>query len=154
MAMFDTTRFESGLQRFEGKMPDAVKHGLGMAGIELLADCGNIPPTVPKRTGRLRESGSVIVGHTVTTAPTEAPAAGQQHVPGTPNTDPMPEKRGGNWACFVGFNTEYAAKVHNSPGMGFREPDSGPFFLQKKMRERRDKYLAVMGAAFRKKMGT
>ena len=150
MGLFDASQFQGNLGAFARGMPGAIQRGLAEAGATLLDDSRTLTPTPPKRTGRLRESGSVIVGRLVpaTTQGTEGASE-----PGTPCTDAMPEKVAGRWACFVGYNTRYAAKVHNT-AFNFREPGSGTGFLQRKMIERRSLYLGVLNEVVKREMGT
>lgn len=124
-------------------LPQAALVGVARAGMALLNDSLQRPPTPPIQTGRLRESGSMIAGTTVQTTP--------QHGHGTPCTDPQPQAPG-KAVALVGFNTPYAAKVHNVP-MNFREPDSGNHYLQGKMRNYREDYMAVAGKAIKNELG-
>jgi len=50
----------------------------------------------------------------------------------------------------VGFNTEYAAYVHEMPeGSSFTLPGSGPKFLESKLTKNRDKYIAKLAEEIR-----
>lgn len=149
MAFFDVRQLERGLQTVERAMPQAIQRGLGEAGATLLDDSKSLPPTPPKKTGRLRESGSVIVGQ-LTVATTLGKEGATEA--GTPNTSPMPEKVGGRWACFVGYNTQYAAKMHNVPMGHYSEAGSGRNFLTDKMRNYKNKYLAVLADVVKREL--
>ncbi|HZX09944.1 MAG TPA: hypothetical protein VFG01_03265 [Acidobacteriota bacterium] len=50
----------------------------------------------------------------------------------------------------VGFNTEYAAAVHEMPSSyEFTLPGSGPKFLESKITKNRDKYIAMLAEELR-----
>jgi len=50
----------------------------------------------------------------------------------------------------VGFNTEYAAFVHEMPSSNeFTLPGSGPKFLESKITKNRDKYIAMLADELR-----
>ena len=71
---------------------------------QVLNDCINKPPTVPYHYGVLRASGTYQV----------MPASLQ------------------SLKIIAGFNTAYAAHVHQVP-MNFREPSAGNYYLSSKL---------------------
>lgn len=143
---FDTSEFISGLRRAEDVLREAFGVGLGQAGAMLLRDSTMEAPTVPKKFGNLRGSGSVLVnGRLVTTG---AQVFGES---GTPATEETPPADRNEIVCAVGFNTVYAAPMHEGrwetgPLAGvevkvYKEPGSGKFFLSKKIAEHGPEYL-------------
>ena len=109
-------------------------------GWEVLRDTLTKTPTVPKaavRGGTLRRSGSVHV---------------EGKFEGDTSGEPGPESQAnqGNEArekgvALIGFNTPYAAKVHNSPEFNFSEPGSGANYLRAKLLRYGLKYNRIAG---------
>jgi len=106
------------LDKLAAGYSSATFRAAGQVAQQVINDAINIVPTVPLRTGNLRSSGTFEV------------------FPG-----------GLTWRSVrlvVGFNTPYAAKVHQFP-MHFREPGAGNYFLSSKLQRFRAQYIRVWG---------
>jgi hypothetical protein len=116
----------------------AAEEGMAKAGIELINDAIMEEPTVPMDTGRLRSSGSAIVNGKLVYV---SPQVGAE--PGTPATEDSTTIQPGQIITIAGFNTKYAAKVHEVP-MNFRTPGSGNKYLEAKLGQFGDKYYGIV----------
>jgi len=118
---FDATEFLRRLELLNVRFDARAERALGKVGLQWLHDAIMLPPTVPLDEGTLRGSGSVhLSGRLVHTSPRPG---GQ----GTPNTDPVPAE-GGKRFVVVGFNTAYAAHLHEL-AHHFQEPSAGTGYL-------------------------
>lgn len=108
-----------------GAREDAEK-ALTQAGLMLLRDSIMEQPTVPLDEGTLRGSGSVFV-EGVNTYTSQEYAEG-----GTPDPATMHGKEHGQdmIECVVGFNTPYAAHLHEHPEYNFQEESAGGKYLE------------------------
>jgi hypothetical protein len=109
-----------GLAAFQAKLDRHVERGLARAGSLLLRDCIMETNKVPLDEGTLTGSGSVFVGnrHTESAAP----------VGGTPQPATSfspPGFSAGQKVVTVGFNTPYAARLHEGVDFEFNEGDQG-----------------------------
>ena len=114
------------LDKLAAQYPTATFRAAGQVGQQVINDAINIVPTVPIRTGNLRSSGTFEV------------------FPG-----------GAGWRSVrlvVGFNTPYAARVHQFP-MNFREPGAGNYFLSSKLQRFRGEYIRVWGEKVARSLG-
>ena len=105
--------------------PDATRQCAAGIGTQVINDSINETPTVPIRTGKLRSSGTFEVFG------------------------------GAHWRyCKVtaGFNTSYAAKVHQIP-MTFREPSAGNYFLSSKLSRHGREYVEAWAACVSHRLG-
>ena len=84
----------------------------GSVGEQVINDAIHKRPTVPIDTGLLRSTGTY-----------EIPPHGLRSV-----------------RLIVGFNTPYAARVHQVP-MNFQEPGSGNYYLSQKLQAYRQSYI-------------
>jgi len=97
--------------------------------MRVLEDCVNIAPTVPIRTGTLRASGTYEV-----------------------------IQRGLGWReveIIVGYNTAYAARVHQVP-MNFNralDPAVGNYFLSSKLDRFGKQYVELWGQCVGQRLG-
>ena len=105
----------SRLKRYERISMSAVERGMGKAAGQLMSDCVNKTPTVPIDEGTLRRSGSRRV-----------------------------EKKTGKIIGVVGFNTPYAARLHENPQYNFTEPSSGGKYLESKLSRFGDRYFRII----------
>jgi len=101
------------LDKLARSYPGATDKCAAGVGQQVLHDSINEVPTVPIRTGKLRSSGTFEV-------------FGGMHWRSAKVT--------------VGFNTSYAARVHQIP-MQFREPSAGNYFLSAKLQHHRRDYV-------------
>ena len=106
-------KMKARLDKLAGGYGDAAARCAGLLGQQVIADAINEVPTVPIDTGRLRRSGTFEV---------------------------IPDASWRRVMLQVGFNTAYAARVHQVP-MQFREPGSGNYFLSAKLDRHRREYV-------------
>lgn len=131
----DTTKFDRDFRRIcKHTIPSLREKGLFEALGEVLHDAINVEPKVPKDKGDLRGSGEIDVkGAFLRNAQTG----------------------------IVGFNREYAAKVHEAPDKKYNPmpgkkdinwslPGSGPKFLESKLPRFKEKYIAIVAARIRR----
>jgi len=147
--------FEAYFADFDNKFPLTLKEinaateiGIGQAMLQLLNDCVMIPPTVPHKEGTLRGSGSVFVGQRLV-ATTEHFANGK----GKPNPAKthQVELSQGKLTGIAGFNTPYAARLHEHPEYKFKEPGSGGHYMSSKIVQFREMYLQMVAGYIKKK---
>ncbi|HUT62191.1 MAG TPA: hypothetical protein VNA25_30495 [Phycisphaerae bacterium] len=112
------------LRRLTRSYPTAAQKAAGQIGKQVIWDSINVPPTVPIDTGNLRSSGTFEVF-----------------------------ARPSGATLTVGFNTPYAAHVHQVP-MTFREPGSGNYFLSSKLQRFRQQYVSSWGRKIAQIQGT
>ena len=118
---------EDGLREYERRCMAAANRGVAKAALRLLDDAINETPGTPVDEGTLRGSGSA-------------------HVDG--------QKVFGSIVASVGFNTPYAAVMHegewkSGPLAGvkiqnYNDPGTGEKFLERPMSENRDTYLGIV----------
>jgi hypothetical protein len=139
---FDADTFLRRIDWLTADCDTRIDRGLGKVGLQWLHDALMIAPTVPLDEGTLRGSGSAHVGgKLVHTTP-------RWDGHGTPNEDPIPAE-GGKKFVVVGFNTPYAAKVHELD-MYFQEPSAGNGYLGPKGIARASFYRdAILGPEIR-----
>ena len=153
----DTTQLAAGLARWSREIVEALGEGMGQAGAQLLNDATQEIPTVPLLTGYLRGSGSVFVnGKIIATSP-------QGGAGGSPATSDEYAEREGQIICRVGFNTVYAAVMHEGrwrtgPLAGveiknYREPGSGKYYLLTPLQEHREEYIQTAVDYAKAKLG-
>ena len=121
-----------GWEKMQGRLdglarayPDVVSRSAAAIGVAVLHDAINEVPTVPYRTGKLRSSGTFEVFG------------------------------GAHWRrckLQVGFNTTYAARVHQIP-MRFRESSAGNYYLSSKLTRHRQEYIRSWAAAVSRHLG-
>jgi hypothetical protein len=133
-----STDFERGFPTAIQAYEQALKRGLAKAGMRLVRDAVMEVPKVPYEEGTLRGSGSVFVsGKLVGTTQDMDPG-------GTPATTLNESTVSEALEAVVGFNTPYAARLHEHPEYKFTEPGAGAKFLERKMSENRDDYRAII----------
>jgi len=139
----DTQNFDKKMQRLiKHTIPSLVEKGMGRAMLSLMNDCILEVPTVPLKEGWLRGSGSVFVQNKlVGTSPHGRPGrAVTAHIePPRPHT----------WIGAIGFNTPYAARLHEGLGFTFTEPSAGPKYLESKLLQHRNDYIAEVADTIR-----
>ena len=136
-----------GLKRVDGAVKMGAERGLAKAGMELLRDATMGMPTVPLDEGTLRGSGSVIVqGKAVgTSADIGYPAKPDKDGHGAPATSAPDSVEPGAIVAVIGFNTPYAARLHEHPEFEFTEPGSGGKFLEEPLFGNMSKYKDIIG---------
>lgn len=151
----DVSQLKAGLERWGREVLEALAEGLGQSGMQLLNDATQELPTVPLRTDFLRGSGSVFVnGELVGTS-----AQGE----GSPATEDENRGDDAKIVCRVGFNTAYAAVMHEGrwetgPLAGkeiqnYSEPGSGKYYLSRPLEENGEEYIRNAAAHARGKLG-
>ena len=145
---FDASQVSSRLAQLEGCLPKIAERAMALAALRLLRDSIMEMPTVPRETGTLRGSGSVMVQNKhfmsadpVGGSPTPATAGDAQIGPG-------------EIVAQVGFNTPYAAYQHEGVRMDgthqvseYTEPGSGAKFLERPLLANAAGYKAIIGKA-------
>lgn len=120
-------RFEQRLARLQGQYPTATQRAAAQVATQVLNDCMTEPPTVPKDTGTLRASGTWEVFG------------------------------GASWRevkLTVGFNTTYAARVHEMPeSTQWTTSGSGPKFLEDKIFGHGEEYVRMWGHLVARELG-
>lgn len=148
------TDLVAGLKEYRRRMEAAARVGMAQAGARLLSDCIMELPTVPMKETTLRGSGSVIIDGTCTMT-----AAELGYTDGTPATEVSEADfpvEADKIRAVVGFNSPYAAYQHE--GMrkdasyvveNYSEPGSGAKFIQDKLAENAEDYIAVAAAGMK-----
>lgn len=121
-------------------VPDLAEKGLAKAGMQLLNDSIMQQPTVPHKEGWLRGSGSVFVQNELTGEST----SGKKGKAAKGHTEPI---RANELVAVVGFNTPYAARLHEHPEFHFKEPGAGGKYLESKMSRYKNLYFKIIANA-------
>ena len=122
-------RFFARLEKLARSYPGATDQCAGGIGLDVIKHAITLPPRVPKKTGTLRASGTFLVSG------------------------------GAHWRqckLVVGFNTSYAARVHQIP-MRFNQqavPGAGNYFLSWKLRQFHRVYIQRWVNCVSRKVGT
>ena len=114
----------------------AAAKGLAEAGMQLMNDAVMEEPTVPLKEGVLRASGSVhLDGNLIGTSE----ALGRD---GTPADEVEEPTVAGGMRAVVGYNTPYAARLHEGVDFTFSESGAGAKFLETALDEHGEEYMA------------
>lgn len=133
---FDFSDFEKRFRKVAlTRIPELLEKGLGRAMLVLLGDCVMQVPTVPIKEGWLRGSGSVFVQGKLAGISTHGRPGRAAKSLGMPI-------KAGELLGVIGFNTPYAAKMHEGIGLNFSEPSAGPKYLESKLHRNRASYMA------------
>lgn len=137
-------QLEEGLEWVMKATVPIAEKAVGRAGVLLLTDSTMQVPKTPHDTGTLRSSGSVIVsGKAVHKAPKSPPRAGSTTVKRTrhkPAETSRNRTTKNTAVAEVGFNTPYAARVHEGVDFKFVETGTGAKFMQAKMSANKELY--------------
>jgi len=123
-----------------------IAKGLGVAMLDLKNDCFNEVPTVPLKEGWLRGSGSIFVQNKLIETTENMPTSKA----GFANRDYSEGISMGSFVGVIGFNTPYAARMHEGIGLHFTEPSSGAKYLESKLHRKKDVYIADIADTIRK----
>ncbi len=118
-------RFSQRLEKLRKTYPTATEQCAGAIGERVLLDAARETPTVPVDTGTLLGSGTYEVFG------------------------------GAHWReakIVAGFNTHYAARVHQVP-MNFKQPSAGNYFLSSKLQRNGAKYIQIWTACVSRRLG-
>jgi len=121
----------------EKAIPELTEKGLGRAMANLFNDCINEVPTVPLKESWLRGSGSWFVQNKLAGVSNK----GKQGFANTSHTENI---SAGEFVGVIGFNTPYAARIHEGIGLHFREPSSGAKYLESKLHRKKDVYMKII----------
>lgn len=124
-------------------VPKLAERGFARAGMQFLNDTIMQRPTVPIREGWLRGSGSIFVQNRLV-------GVSSHGKKGKANTEHSESIKGGEIAAVVGFNTPYAARLHEGEGMKFVEPSAGAKFLESKMSKNKNLYMKITANTIKK----
>ncbi len=138
----DMSSFDRGFELVEKARDEAIAEGAGRAGMQWLDDAVNQTPTVPLKEGTLRGSGSVHVNGKFA-----GTLSGED---GTPNTGTSPKPEA---LLVVGFNTPYAAALHEGVTYVFREPGSGAKYLSSKKTRNERQYIQIIANTLLRRFG-
>ncbi len=134
---------KKGFRKATKKKMAAIEKGMGRAGLLLLGDASTETPKTPHDKGTLRGSGSVHVQNKlVGVSPPEGDAS-----PATDISEPLSQ---GTITVTVGFNTPYAARLHEHPEYQFKESGTGGKFLERPMAENAKLYLKEVARTVRR----
>jgi hypothetical protein len=138
---FDSSDFEKKFGNIVKKaIPALVEKGLGRAMLDLMNDCVMEVPTVPLKEGWLRGSASIFVQNKFVADSTGLPNAKA----GKAIKAYVENVMAGRFIGLIGFNTPYAAKMHEGIDFHFSEPSSGPKYLESKMITKKNVYMRVI----------
>lgn len=150
--MSDDGDFEKRFRKLTTQtLPEVVVKGMGRAGLAIMRDAVMEEPKVPLDLSSLRGSGSTFVGaQLVGTSESFAEAQAEP----TPNKEFSAHTANGEVVTTVGFNTPYAANLHEHPEYDFgvtrenqglpRPVGTGAKFLESKLLRFRKRYMTVV----------
>jgi hypothetical protein len=145
MKTFDMSDFNDKFRNIiKNVVPERVEIGLGRAMLDLMNDCVMEVPTVPLREGFLRGSASIFVQNKLIATGEGLPNAKGEEANKSHHVSISVDK----FVGVIGFNTPYAARVHEVP-MNFTEPSSGNKYLESKMITKRNHYMKVVANTIR-----
>ncbi len=140
---FDSSDFDRKFQNIvRHAVPEKVLVGVGRAMSQVLNDCVNEVPTVPIDEGWLRGSGSVFVQNKLVDVSTLGK-------PGFANTEHAEFIPPGQFVGICGFNTPYAASLHEGIKLHFTEPSSGPKYMESKLMRNKGRYMKIIANAIK-----
>lgn len=148
----NTKQFVRDMKLLDSRFLAAAEKGVAKAGMALLRDSVMSVPTVPLDEGTLRGSGSVIVQgeNTATAGDLGYPANPDEDGNGSPATSDASSVDRDAIVAVVGFNTPYAARLHEHPEFEFNEPGSGGKYLEQPLADNEDKYKKIVGTEIKK----
>ncbi len=112
---------------------------MGKAAIQAMSDATLDIPSTPHWTGALRGSGSVFVNNkNIATSPD--PSNGK----GSPATVLGDSVSPNEIVGAVGFNTEYAARMHEGVHLNFKTAGTGAKFLSTKFVTNNNRYMQII----------
>jgi hypothetical protein len=137
---FNDKDFQNNIKRFIHEvLPSRIEKALAVGAMALHRDCIMVAPTVPFKEGWLRGSGSIHVNGAFYHESQE----GKQ---GFANKDPEGQKG----EAIVGFNTPYAARMHEGVDYNFSETGSGAKYLESKLSMFGNQYVKLMAEELKK----
>ncbi|HOE64492.1 MAG TPA: hypothetical protein PK650_13065 [Candidatus Sumerlaeota bacterium] len=153
----DMSDLIKGLNKSDARIMEAIEKGLAQAGMQLLNDATLQIPATPLDEGTLRGSGSVFVGNKL--VGTSPPINGK----GEPNRQHQEPMISMVKTATVGFNTPYAAWLHETPELDFgstrekrglpRPTGTGAFYLSKKMATNFRLYMQIVAHSIKRFLG-
>ena len=123
----------------EKRIPSAAERGLFRTGALIIRDAIMEQPQVPKSRGVTKEGGKrgQAPGHLRRSQKIE-----------------NPKTKHGEISVEVGFNTDYAATVHEMPETTqWSTPGTGPKYLESKLIRNKEKYAKSVADAIKKESG-
>ena len=156
----DTSKMVDRHRRIAKEIAPAIaRQAVGAAGLELLRMAMMEPPTVPiyipdpekKKTsdhvgGMLRGSASLFVNN-------ELMHVSSFGIPGAATRDHVEALQANRFVAVLGFNTPYAARLHEHPEYNFSEPSAGGKYVEQKLLSGHDRLLRVIAEHFRQFFG-
>lgn len=137
---FDTKDFDVKLKNVtEKKIPSAAERGLFQTGALIIRDAILEQPQVPKSRGVTKEGGRR--------------GQGPGHLRRSQKIE-KPKTVGKITSVEVGFNTEYAAVVHEMPDTTqWSTPGTGPKYLESKLIRNKEKYMKNVADNIKRESG-
>lgn len=127
---------------------DILITAMAQAGFNLMRDAVMEQPTIPKKEGTLRASGSVFVGSKLT-----GTSENLSTKKGTPNLSYKDKGTATEIIATVGYNTPYAARLHEVQMINYTEKSSGWKYLQSKMERYKEQYFNTITKYIKKRLG-
>jgi hypothetical protein len=155
---FDAAEFLKGLDLADRLIREEVGLAMGQIGLDILDDATQDIPSVPFEKGTLRGSGSVILVDRGTAEVIATSEGGGDLAPDAPPPTPSLSADGAGpidldgVTVLVGFNTPYAARLHEHPEYNFTEPGSGADYLASKIVPQKDEHMASLAERIRTRL--
>lgn len=139
---FDTdfSAFDRTFEQQSNNLLSAAERGVGQAMMQLLNDCNMVEPQTPHAEGTLRGSGSAFVGKKLVGTTLKSEAAG---TPSLENNVPDSDKKQTIFGV-AGFNTPYAARLHEHPEFDFKEEGTGGKYMESKINMFKEQYVKLV----------
>ena len=147
---FDDREFRRNLKKLQKQLtPKGIEQGLAQAGLQLMSDAIDEAPSVPLDESTLQGSGSVFVGNKL--IGTSQDRAGGKGKP-TPNRHLSGADQRQETVATVGFNTPYAARLHEHPEFAFQQNKGheGGKFLEYKLFANGKRYFDIVAHNIKK----
>lgn len=141
--------FEQSFRKLSQQMQtDFARKGMKQAGLLLMRDAVMAVPMVPLDEGTLKGSGSAFVDNALVGTSEDMAGGGSP----TPMTSLGEALTPGHVMATVTFNTAYAARMHEGVEYNFQHSGHGAKFLEQKLAERGDMYIAAVRDAIEQEM--
>lgn len=142
----DTSEFDEKFKKLmRATIPELQERGMGGAMLALMGDCVMEVPTVPVDEGTLRGSASIFVQNEFIKDSSDLPKAKGGKAVKNHSEPKKPHRLVG----VIGFNTPYAAKMHEGVDFHFQEPSSGAKYLESKLLRNGKSYMKEIAGVIR-----
>jgi len=152
----DFSSFNNGISKLMKKMPEEMIKALEIAGIQFMTWCNQGSPKQPAkppiRFGVLRGSSSVFVNSKLISVYNQQIKQGAKDIP-TPNKSQRTDK----FEIVVGWNTDYASKMHEWTGhwgpFTQQDGDAGNKWAEKHLKSDKEALISMITIDFKKRVG-